>query len=90
VDRGQEAVRSPSEVETAQEAERTARRRSTVREKVSFLAGAQPETPTALVDHSQAEPSSPAQTAAEPASAPAENGQPRRAGWWSRRFGNGE
>jgi ribonuclease E len=90
VDRGQEAVRSPSEVETAQEAERTARRRSTVREKVSFLAGAQPEAPTALVDHSQAEPSSPAQTAAEPTSAPTENGQPRRAGWWSRRFGNGE
>jgi ribonuclease E len=91
MDRGPEAVRSPSEVETAQEAERTARRRSTVREKVSFLVGAQPEAPTAPVDHSQAEPSSPtAQPAAEPASAPAENGQPRRAGWWSRRFGNGE
>jgi ribonuclease E len=82
-DRGQqEAVRAASDVETAQEAERTARRRSTVREKVSFPAGAQP---------SQAEPSSsPAQTAIEPASAPAENNQPRRAGWWSRRFGNGE
>jgi ribonuclease E len=78
----QEAVRAASDVETAQEAERTARRRSTVREKVSFPAGAQP---------SQAEPSSsPAQTAVEPASAPAENSQPRRAGWWSRRFGNGE
>jgi ribonuclease E len=91
VDRDQEAVRSPSEVETAQEAERTARRRSTVREKVSFLTGAQPEAPTAFADPSQAEPSSsPAQTAAESASAPAENSQPRRAGWWSRRFGNGE
>jgi ribonuclease E len=91
VDRGQEAVRSPSEAETAQEAERTARRRSTVREKVSFLAGTQPEAPTAQIDPSQAETSSlPAQTAAEPASMPAESVQPRRAGWWSRRFGNGE
>ncbi|HXL13295.1 MAG TPA: Rne/Rng family ribonuclease [Bradyrhizobium sp.] len=90
-DRGQqETVRAASDVETAQEAERTARRRSTVREKVSFLAGAQPEAPTAPVDHSQAEPAAQTQPASEPASAPAENGQPRRAGWWSRRFGNGE
>ena len=33
----------PAETETAQEAERAARRRSTVREKVSFLVNAQPE-----------------------------------------------
>src|SRR6202158_5271942 len=41
-DRGhQEAAHAPTEVETAQEAERAARRRSTVREKVSFLVDAQ-------------------------------------------------
>ena len=86
-----EPVHAPAEVETAQEAERAARRRSTVREKVSFLVGAQPET-TPPVSHSQPEPATPAP--AEPASAESsaatDDTQPRRAGWWSRRFGNGE
>ncbi len=53
-----------SETETAQEAERAARRRSTVREKVSFLVNAQPEA-APPVSHSPPEPSAPA--AAEPA-----------------------
>jgi ribonuclease E len=83
-----EPARASSEADTAQEAERAAaRRRSTVREKVSFLPTAQPEAP-APVAHSQPEP---------PASAPAESAaettidtQPRKAGWWSRRFGNSE
>ena len=79
---------SPQE-ETAQEAERAARRRSTVREKVSFLAGSQPEA-AAPVSHSQPEPSPPAPAPAEPSPAATEETQPRRAGWWSRRFGNGE
>jgi ribonuclease E len=83
-----EPVRVASETETAQEAERAAaRRRSTVREKVSFLAAAQPEAP-APVTHSPPEPPAPA-----PAQAAAEtttDTQPRKAGWWSRRFGNGE
>jgi ribonuclease E len=76
------------ETETAQEAERAARRRSTVREKVSFLVNAQPEA--APVHQSQPEPSAPA--AAEPASGgtTTDDTQPRKAGWWSRRFGNGE
>jgi ribonuclease E len=88
----EEPVRAPVQEETSQEAERAAaRRRSTVREKVSFLVDAQPEA-AAHVSHSQPEPSpapaapAPAQQAPEPAS----DSQPRRAGWWSRRFGGGE
>jgi ribonuclease E len=88
-DRSQpETTRVSVETETAQEAERAARRRSTVREKVSFLADAQGDT---------AEPAIRGQPAPPPASAPDQqpdsgtsNSQPRRAGWWSRRFGNGE
>jgi ribonuclease E len=91
-DRGQqEAARAPTEVETAQEAERAARRRSTVREKVSFLVDSQPDA-AAPVSRSQPEPSpTAAPTPAEPASeTTTTDTQPRRAGWWSRRFGNGE
>jgi ribonuclease E len=75
--------------ETAQEAERAARRRSTVREKVSFLVDAQPQPETAAppANLNQPEPSTaPSETAPEPS----EDNQPRRAGWWSRRFGGGE
>ncbi len=85
----QEAPRAPVLDEAAQEAEKAARRRSTVREKVSFVAGAQPsETTAADPINSEPEPAAPA-----PAAPPAETAtdtQPRRAGWWSRRFGNGE
>jgi ribonuclease E len=82
----QEATQAPTEAETAQEAERAAaRRRSTVREKVSFLVNTPPETP-APVHHSEPEPSAPAPAASETAAGT----QPRKAGWWSRRFGNGE
>ena len=84
----QEAARTTPETETAQEAERAAaRRRSTVREKVSFLANAQPDV-AAPVSHSAPQPAAPP-ASAEPASETTDN-QPRRAGWWSRRFGNGE
>jgi ribonuclease E len=84
-----EPVRTSGETETAQEAERAARRRSTVREKVSFLVNAQPEAATSQpVDPTPPEPPAPA--APEPAPAAAEDSQPRRAGWWSRRFGGGE
>jgi len=76
------------ETETAQEAERAARRRSTVREKVSFLVNAQPEA-APPVNHSPPEPSAAAE--AEPATGTTtEDPQPRKAGWWSRRFGSGE
>jgi ribonuclease E len=83
-----EPVRTPSETETAQEAERAARRRSTVREKVSFLVNAQPEAATSAPVQSPTEPPVPA--APEPAPAATDDSQPRRAGWWSRRFGGGE
>jgi ribonuclease E len=89
-DRAQpETAHASTEAETAQEAERAAaRRRSTVREKVSFLVNTQPEAPPAPVHHSQPEPpvSAPAQTATETTT----DTQPRKAGWWSRRFGSGE
>jgi ribonuclease E len=84
-DHGHGEARASTQEETAQEAERAARRRSTVREKVSFLVNAQPEA-TSPVTHSPPGPSAPP-APAEPAS---EDTQPRRAGWWSRRFGNGE
>jgi ribonuclease E len=78
----------PAADETAQEAERAARRRSTVREKVSFVVNAQPsEAPAVAPVNSQPEPAPAAQ---QPAPAAASDDQPRRAGWWSRRFGNGE
>jgi ribonuclease E len=69
-----------------------ATRRSTVREKVSFLSAAQPEAASAPVAVSEALPE-PATVAEAPADAPATEpsaDQPRRAGWWSRRFGNRE
>ena len=79
------------EAERVQEAERAARRRSTVREKVSFLVEARPDPAPAPVNHNPPQPSvapAPAQPAPEPEAA--DDGQPRRAGWWSRRFGSGE
>ncbi|WP_027553661.1 ribonuclease E/G [Bradyrhizobium sp. Cp5.3] len=70
--------------------DKAARRRSTVREKVSFMLNSQlePATPVAQAT----EPAAPPAPAPEPA--PQEAGEtpaaPRRAGWWSRRFGGGE
>ena len=88
-DRGpREATPAFAQEETAQEAERAARRRSTVREKVSFLVDAQPAAATP-VEPSQPEPA-PAPAPAQPASDTTSETQPRRAGWWSRRFGSGE
>jgi ribonuclease E len=85
-----EADRAPSAEETAQEAEKAAaRRRSTVREKVSFLVDAQP-APAATAEPRPAEPPTAAPAPAQPASEPADDNAPRKAGWWSRRFGSGE
>jgi ribonuclease E len=91
VDRSQqEPTRAQAEVETAQEAERAAaRRRSTVREKVSFLVDAQPQ-PAAASPVSHSQPAEPAPASAEPAAETTTDTGPRKAGWWSRRFGNGE
>ncbi|WBL82162.1 Rne/Rng family ribonuclease [Bradyrhizobium xenonodulans] len=69
--------------------DRAARRRSTVREKVSFLSSS-PSEPATPVEQA-AEPIAPP-PAPEPAPEPASEtpAAPRRAGWWSRRFGGGE
>ncbi len=76
--------------EEAAEAEKAAaRRRSTVREKVSFLVDAQPAA-AASISHSQPEPPAAVPAPAEPASEEKTEAQPRKAGWWSRRFGGGE
>lgn len=68
--------------------EKAARRRSTVREKVSFLSSS-PSEPAAPV---AAAPEPVAPPAPEPAPETAREtpAAPRRAGWWSRRFGGGE
>ncbi|PPQ20660.1 ribonuclease E/G [Bradyrhizobium sp. AC87j1] len=68
--------------------DKAARRRSTVREKVSFLSSS-PIEPAAPVGQA---PEPAALPAAEPAPEPASEtpAAPRRAGWWSRRFGGGE
>ncbi|WP_349642632.1 Rne/Rng family ribonuclease [Bradyrhizobium canariense] len=69
--------------------DKAARRRSTVREKVSFLSSSQSE-PTPIAQ--AAEPVAPHAPAPEPAPAATSetSAAPRRAGWWSRRFGGGE
>ncbi|MFB6460214.1 Rne/Rng family ribonuclease [Bradyrhizobium tunisiense] len=70
--------------------DKAARRRSTVREKVSFLSSSpsEPATPVAQA----AEPVAPPTPTVEPAPEAASEtpAAPRRAGWWSRRFGGGE
>jgi ribonuclease E len=75
--------------DAAAEAADAKRRRSTVREKVSFgFVGS--ETPAA--PPSPVEPAPVASVADEPAAAEQteqQGDQPRRAGWWSRRFGGG-
>jgi ribonuclease E len=68
------------------ESDRSQRRRSTVREKVSFASSPQPETSAPALAQVQVEtPSAAAPAPAEPATADA----PTRKGWWSRRFGGG-
>jgi ribonuclease E len=72
------------------EAEKAARRRSTVREKVSFGSSVPAEPATSASHPSSAEPT-PVEAPVEPASeTTTETVAPRRAGWWSRRFGGGE
>ncbi|WLB85795.1 Rne/Rng family ribonuclease [Bradyrhizobium japonicum USDA 135] len=75
-----------SEEESA--GDKAARRRSTVREKVSFLLNSQPEPVAQVTEEPVAAPAPAPEPAPESASeTPA---APRRAGWWSRRFGGGE
>ncbi len=72
---------------TPEQTEKTGPRRSTVREKVTFLSDAQPSAAPVVP-----EPVPPAasESTAPDADPAAESGAPRRAGWWSRRFGGGE
>ncbi|VIO79032.1 Ribonuclease E [Bradyrhizobium ivorense] len=71
------------------ETDRAARRRSTVREKVSFSSSPQAETPAPTLVQSPAEEPPPAPAPlAEPEPAAATEA-PARKGWWSRRFGGG-
>ncbi len=88
----QEPIRASVAEETAQESEKAARRRSTVREKVSFMVEAQPVGAATSTDQSQPEPpaTAPAPSQVAPGPTTTETAPPRKAGWWSRRFGGGE
>jgi ribonuclease E len=80
------ASMTQQEADAAAEAAETKRRRSTVREKVSF------GTPAAEAPTSQQPDPAPAPATPEAHTAPdsaSDADQPRRAGWWSRRFGGG-
>jgi ribonuclease E len=76
----------------SREAEKAARRRSTVREKVSFLTEPQPAAEAPVEAAPQPQVAAPAESApvAQPAPANETSTQPRRAGWWSRAFGSGD
>ena len=86
-----ESAPAPAVEEAGQDAEpAAARRRSTVREKVSFGTSA-PVEPAPSISQSAPEPDvSPAPAPSEPVPATSEEAAPRKAGWWSRRFGSGE
>jgi ribonuclease E len=70
--------------------DKAARRRSTVREKVSFLLNSQPEPATPLAQATEPVAPPPPAPAPVPEAATETPAAPRRAGWWSRRFGGGE
>ncbi|WP_257168415.1 Rne/Rng family ribonuclease [Bradyrhizobium sp. SRS-191] len=84
--------------EAAKPESEKAPRRSTVREKVSFVTEPRPESAAAAVNAAESSPAAPAAESAtsEPvATEPAATDgtapvAPRRAGWWSRRFGGGQ
>lgn len=68
--------------------DKAARRRSTVREKVSFLSSSPSEPATQVA--AAPEPVAPPAPEPAPEAASETPAAPRRAGWWSRRFGGGE
>ena len=84
------APAAPTAEEAAPEADRAAApRRSTVREKVSFLSSAQAEPAPSVSERVAEQIAAPEPDPA--AAAPASTAEaPRKAGWWSRRFGSGE
>ena len=84
-----EADHSTAAEEHQPETEKAARRRSTVREKVSFPASAPPAaTPAEPVEAEPPVAASADATAPAPEAA-TESSSPRKSGWWSRRFGGG-
>jgi ribonuclease E len=77
--------------EPAQDDDKPTRRRSTVREKVSFASAAPAIEPEAVSPTVAAEAPAPvAAPVTPPASTPDAPAAPRKAGWWSRAFGGGE
>ncbi len=76
----------PTQDDVPQDADKAVRRRSTVREKVSFLFGDAPSpepSPVPAMTETPAPSQEPQQdTQTESTES---NGSPRRAGWWSRR-----
>jgi ribonuclease E len=81
-----ETAPEPVEATPAPETDKHATRRSTVREKVSFAANS---TAEAAVPVAATEPA-PAPDEPQAVAEPAAEAAPRRAGWWSRRFGNSQ
>jgi ribonuclease E len=84
-----EHAAAPEQISAEPEAAQDkSRRRSTVREKVSF---ATESTPPASAEPAHMEQSEPVAQAAEPVASAETSTEaaPRRAGWWSRRFGGG-
>jgi ribonuclease E len=79
-------AQAPASDEPNHESEKAARRRSTVREKVSFSSSAPSEAPAPATQSQEPV----AGASAEPAAESNGENQPRKAGWWSRRFGGGE
>ncbi|MCB1392613.1 Rne/Rng family ribonuclease [Nitrobacter sp.] len=71
--------------ENVSESEKAVCRRSTVREKVSFASQESP--PAVPVIQSQPEAATP--ESQQPPPQVSDEARPRRAGWWSRRFGSG-
>jgi ribonuclease E len=95
VEHAAEDVTDPAAATQNAEAEKHPPRRSTVRERVSFVSPASPESLSSTSPESASAPADQAQSeAAPPAEAPtaetAAEARPRRAGWWSRRFGSRE
>jgi ribonuclease E len=83
------APTAPAADETTPDDRAAARRRSTVREKVSFGTSTSADPAPAAVSHGAPEPV-PSPAPSEPAPAESSEAAPRKAGWWSRRFGSGE
>ncbi|WP_315764874.1 MULTISPECIES: Rne/Rng family ribonuclease [unclassified Bradyrhizobium] len=89
----QPVASEPEKAEPQKTESEKAPRRSTVREKVSFLAEPKQESPAPIVDAGASAPpeAAPAPAAEAPApEAATETPAPRRVGWWSRRFGGGQ